>query len=377
FFYFRQRQSSGRYFQGQSRTQKNGNNRRQSNSADCCTGLFLAPVGARTDDVDSAIAKFQEALKHDSSFNIDPKIHAQQVAEAEKLVTEGEKLAKTGDYDGTISVLKQALEIDPSLNIAPGQKATELSLSYLIDEAEKLAKAGDIEGARRELVRHKKWLNFEPYEKAKKLAAPQLIKDGEKFAYEGNIREAIKAYAKVDKIPDKSLNILCLLGSLYGYADDVMYACEQAVQKPNYYKNSRGIARALTGDIEGAIKDFESFSDLMETTVALYSDDKKAELAEIVSRPKRWIDDLRKGENPFTPEEILALFNENGMETHVVCYNLGQVAEREKEFEKALSWYERIEDGDYYFLTAQERIGTILVSQGFSDNALKHYENIQ
>lgn len=74
-----------------------------------------------------------------------------------------------------------------------------------------------------------------------------------------------------------------------------MRACEQAVAlAPENcdIRNSRGLARALTGDIEGAIENFQAFVNVI--------------IEPKWSRAQRqhWIEALRAGENPFTPEEL-------------------------------------------------------------------------
>lgn len=56
-------------------------------------------------------------------------------------------------------------------------------------------------------------------------------------------------------------------------------------------RDSRGLARALTGDTQAAIEDFQAFVDWTN------NDEQKAQR-------QRWIEALRAGEDPFTPEEI-------------------------------------------------------------------------
>jgi regulator of sirC expression with transglutaminase-like and TPR domain len=78
-----------------------------------------------------------------------------------------------------------------------------------------------------------------------------------------------------------------------------MFACEKTVQlAPDKNKGgsqaSRGLARALTGNTQGAIEDFEAY--------IAQADDK-----EWKSRLQRWVKDLRAGKNPFTDEELKKL----------------------------------------------------------------------
>ncbi len=92
---------------------------------------------------------------------------------------------------------------------------------------------------------------------------------------------------------------LCWFGSLNNQAQDVMFACEKAVQlKPNDGKTRRyrGLARALTGNYQGAVEDFQV---LVESREYEY---KKAKL-------EGWIETLKKGENPFNYEVLEELKN--------------------------------------------------------------------
>jgi hypothetical protein len=111
--------------------------------------------------------------------------------------------------------------------------------------------------------------------------------------------EAQKLNANV-YISADSWNTLCWDGSLQGYTKQVMFACEKAVAlAPNkgHYRDSRGVARALTGNTKGAIEDFQAF--------IAWTDNK-----EYKSQRQRWVNALRAGQNPFTPEEIKSLLNQ-------------------------------------------------------------------
>jgi regulator of sirC expression with transglutaminase-like and TPR domain len=81
---------------------------------------------------------------------------------------------------------------------------------------------------------------------------------------------------------------------LLGHVADVMHACEQAVAlapEDGGVRDSRGLARAQTGNVDGAIADFQAF-------IAWTNNEEQR------SQRQRWIDALRRGENPFTSEEI-------------------------------------------------------------------------
>lgn len=64
------------------------------------------------------------------------------------------------------------------------------------------------------------------------------------------------------------------------------------------YKDSEGLAKALTGDTQGAISDFQSY-------VNDPQQDAKSKL-----KRQQWIKALKAGQNPFTPEVLKQLKNE-------------------------------------------------------------------
>jgi len=140
-------------------------------------------------------------------------------------------------------------------------------------------------------------------------AAAVVLSKGIRFAEQAEIRDAIDAYNEAQTIDPKievsadSWNILCKMGSLHGYAADVLFAGEKAVSlSPDRksYQNSRGLARALTGDLDGALTDFQAFLDWPG-----FSGLEKA-------WRERWVAALQAGENPFTPEELDALREAEG-----------------------------------------------------------------
>ncbi|MEL7039262.1 MAG: tetratricopeptide repeat protein, partial [Cyanobacteria bacterium J06592_8] len=95
-------------------------------------------------------------------------------------------------------------------------------------------------------------------------------------------------------------NKLCRYGSLYKQAAEVMFACEKAVNlapKNGYVVDGRGLARALTGDIQGAIADFQFYIEWTK------NEDNKAQRQD-------WIKKLQAGENPFTDEVLKELRND-------------------------------------------------------------------
>jgi hypothetical protein len=106
----------------------------------------------------------------------------------------------------------------------------------------------------------------------------------------------------LDPILDDSefLNELCWGGSLNGYAAEILEYCERAVDlapADPAIRDSRGLARALTGDDAGAIEDFQFFVD--------HYDDET-----LIEQRQQWILDLKAGNNPITPEVLEELRNQ-------------------------------------------------------------------
>lgn len=225
------------------------------------------------------------------------------------LIREGEAAAKSGDMTEAIATFRQALEWQPSLELNPKTKAQQFRL---IGEGETLAESGDVEEAVAKFqaaLDLDTGLDFDPDAKAKRIAVPALVRQGEQFITDGKFEEAIATFTDAQML-DPNLNIsfntwnsLCWKGSLNGYAATVLDACEQAVELvPTHggVRDSRGLARALTGDTVGAIADFQAFIDW----------DALDNFGAYKTKRQQWIDALRAGQNPFTPEELERLRSE-------------------------------------------------------------------
>jgi tetratricopeptide (TPR) repeat protein len=179
--------------------------------------------------------------------------------QAEFLVRQGKALVQEkGDGDKAMQKFKEAKKLDPGLNLAS----------------------------------------------IKTQLAPDFIETGEKLVKEGNVKDALTSYANAQKfdphlqISAKSWNNLCRHGSLNGSAKEVMFACEKAVNLvPDnvYIRDSRGIAKALTGNKAGAIEDFQAFVNSPGIS------------KEYTEKRRGWIKELNAGKNPFSDEVLQKL----------------------------------------------------------------------
>jgi tetratricopeptide (TPR) repeat protein len=185
----------------------------------------------------------------------------------------------------------------------------------VIEAARDTARSGEIKTA---LAQFKRILQIEPNlvlkpeEEVKRVYALAVFDEGINLAERWEIKEAIANYEKAQRI-DPTLNIdfeswkfLCWGGALSGFAQDVMGACERAVKlAPSKWKekvrNSRGLARALTGNYTGAIEDFKAYIEWSKTNHMYEKFGQKRE---------EWIKALEAGKNPFDDETLRTLQNE-------------------------------------------------------------------
>jgi Flp pilus assembly protein TadD len=170
---------------------------------------------------------------------------------AQFLMNQGRAIARVGDFLGAMAKFQEARNLSASINVP-----TEAEVQW--------------------------W------------AAGGLVEKGEKQVQEGQVKEALATYREAQqlqptwKLPSESWNTLCRYGSLHGQAAEVMSACEKAVAlapKNGEFRDSRGIARAMAGDKQGAIEDFQAYIKWTDS-----DKEKKRRLG--------WIDALRAGKNP-------------------------------------------------------------------------------
>jgi hypothetical protein len=142
-------------------------------------------------------------------------------------------------------------------------------------------------------------------------AIEQLVRvnsDVRRLSRTGELDSALLVLAEIDTattvmpIDGSMWNSLCWYGSLWGYVDQVLPACEAAiaVDSTNWaWRDSRGLALALTGDLQGAVSDFE-FA-VNESTGTSFR-----------RQRNEWIEELRAGNNPFTAELLEELRRPSG-----------------------------------------------------------------
>lgn len=120
---------------------------------------------------------------------------------------------------------------------------------------------------------------------------------GVRLARAGRVPDALTAFGEAQRLDPRLAAStdywypVCWYGAIWGYADDVIQACDQLVRlapdRPGAH-DARGLARALTGDYTGAIEDFRTVIDLTGD-------------ARTARERREWIAELEAGRNPITP----------------------------------------------------------------------------
>jgi len=148
-----------------------------------------------------------------------------------------------------------------------------------------------------------------------------LLSQGIDECKRGNVLAAMQAYQNAPLI-DSGLEIdaniwdlLCWVGALQNQVADILYSSDKATyarpDSPNY-RDTRGLVRALAGDLQGAIKDFESVLEKVgdnKRYLGLY----RSVGFEHAEQRREWLKALRLGQNPFTPEVLEALRKQTGI----------------------------------------------------------------
>jgi WD40 repeat protein len=101
-------------------------------------------------------------------------------------------------------------------------------------------------------------------------------------------------------------NEVCWHGSLHRFAEVVLPACEHAValhSEDGRYRDSRGLARVMLGDRQGALEDFEFYLAQLKSGKWLDTEYRQ-QLREA------WIEALRAGQDPFDEDTLAVLRGE-------------------------------------------------------------------
>ncbi|WNG60069.1 PQQ-binding-like beta-propeller repeat protein [Archangium gephyra] len=146
------------------------------------------------------------------------------------------------------------------------------------------------------------------------LAAIQEAHLAELSGYHGEARERYQQLASLmDGDTDyRMLNSACWYGATDGFAQEVKPACERLVEhspRDEQYNmhDTRGVARALTGDLPGAITDFRAFLEGARGNAVFNT---LEDAGERTAKREHWIAELEAGRNPFDAATLKLLQRE-------------------------------------------------------------------
>jgi len=140
--------------------------------------------------------------------------------------------------------------------------------------------------------------------------SPSLIDSAAQMAASGDIQGALALARRVhelgadSEIPARSWSTLCWRGSLAGNAADLRDACERAVAlapDDGSVRESRGLSRALIGDLTGAVDDFRAYV----AWGRQHGEDEQR-----IAQRDAWAGALASGRNPFDTATLEELRNE-------------------------------------------------------------------
>ncbi len=105
---------------------------------------------------------------------------------------------------------------------------------------------------------------------------------------------------------------VCVLGSVKGDAEKVMSFCNLAVEKVSeagFYKDGRGFARAINGDVKGAISDFEEFIKFSSSKSDEDLNNKYHNFMLDKQDIQTWLEMLKKEKFPFSQDDFTKVNN--------------------------------------------------------------------
>jgi tetratricopeptide (TPR) repeat protein len=247
---------------------------------------------ARAGNMRVAQARFEYAKKLELEFEYDARAAADYYLQDE-LIERSTEYAERGDFAAALAALERANALQTGYKVGTGQWG---SLCLVARDGEPTAEALQICA---------RALDDESYPRHwELLEARGIIR-----AILGDITGARSDLEAVAAASERSgwvarpagWNALCWHGAIRGKAAEVLQACDRAVEETrgdNYFRDSRGIARALTGNFAGAVEDFRAF---------VADESIKIEFPQLVQLRMAWISELERGQDPFRDVDLATL----------------------------------------------------------------------
>jgi hypothetical protein len=281
--------------------------------------VIVAQELARQAEIDAALEMIAQARELNPTLEIVP-----EEIVAREIIGLAERRANEKDYEGALSAFRQAVELDPSLDLMPEIEVAKAQAWHYANEGQAESAIDTLLQAAERYPDHRWDMAWTLVQGAEGMALQGKYKAALAFLYAAADLESTVESMRAAEVYD----LLCWRGCFDDQAGLVLPACEQAVElDPEHgaYRASRGLARALTGDLAGAAEDFRFF---LEWEKGLSEDDVRRYLVwetglsetvlryqirqEGASEERRhefeiWLQALEAGQNPFdaaTLEEL-------------------------------------------------------------------------
>ncbi|MEM7537865.1 MAG: WD40 repeat domain-containing protein [Chloroflexota bacterium] len=277
--------------------------------------LHVAEQGkavARTGALDEANAHFAQAIHLDPTIQLNPTLAEQVFRNAVQAhLFAGRQAAQSGELDAALVELEAAIALDavqpPTLNA--DSLRTEAQTTVLILEGNALANEANFDDS---LAKFEEAVTLDNTLSLDDLASTAFFAAGELLIHDDAYADAVEAYRRLQTYRNlqtyersydlvSPFNTLCQDGILDDAVVVVLPICEEAVMLApgdSAAYDNRGLARALIGDVNGAIEDFQAFIRWAE-----WSNTRRD-----VALRQAWIAALEAGEDVATvfSEEVLA-----------------------------------------------------------------------
>jgi hypothetical protein len=201
--------------------------------------------------------------------------------------------------EDALTALEEAKKVNPAVEISYRTWRDVCREGLLQDKDEKVSKACELYVKNNPKYEGKAGGDYVA-KALQEIRAGVLVSEAQTFIRQEKVEDALAALEEAKKlhsavkISDKIYADLCWSGVLEDKAQLVLEACEiSANNNPEHggMRDSRGVARAMTGNLEGVIQDFKHYVE--------WAPSRNRPQARI-DRRKRWIEQLNNAQNPFS-----------------------------------------------------------------------------
>ncbi len=203
-------------------------------------GCALAAIG----QIEPAATLFRQTLNLNPDLDFDPTAAAElcKYEAIRDLLREGQQLARANVYQPALEIFSQIIDLNPDHAAAHYERGKIRYQQGVSPEA-----LADFTSAIE--------LNYDPLELA-------YYNRGNVFVGQARYEQALADYIEAATLSPENPTFhdhVCWYGTLLGQPDQVMPHCEKAITltpDEDYYYDGRGLARALNGNVAGALEDF-------------------------------------------------------------------------------------------------------------------------